>query len=74
MRRAAILVICLVLVSVVLTGCSKSYAFVASKNSAVFHKPSCPWAAQIHDADKVGFDTRDAAIKAGYSPDPTCNP
>lgn len=73
-RLAALLVCLLLVAALLLTACGNSDPYVGSKLSMMFHKPSCPWAAQIHDKDKVTFKTRDAAIKAGFQPDTTCNP
>jgi hypothetical protein len=67
---------CLLVAALLLTACGSgsSDPFVASKMSTKFHKASCAWAAQIHSESKVTFKTREEAIKAGYEPDPTCNP
>lgn len=50
------------------------YSYVASKNSQVFHKPGCRWAKNIKPGNLVGYDSRDAAIKAGRRPCKSCNP
>jgi micrococcal nuclease len=73
MRRVVTVIVC-VLLALTLLGCGSKAPFVASKNGSKFHKPSCPWAEQIHDQDKLGFQTRDAAIKAGYAACSSCNP
>ena len=73
MRRVTVPIV-LTLAAVLLAGCASNAAFVASKMSGRFHKPSCAWAAQIHDKDRLGFATRDEAIKAGKTPCPTCKP
>ena len=38
------------------------YAYVASKNSTVFHKPDCASAKKIKPGNLVGFKTREEAI------------
>lgn len=50
------------------------YKYVASKNSKVFHKPSCPWAERIKPENLIGYSSRDEAIKAGKRPCKRCNP
>jgi phosphatidylserine/phosphatidylglycerophosphate/cardiolipin synthase-like enzyme len=48
--------------------------FVASKNSAVFHKAGCKSAAKISEKNVVRYNTRDEAIAAGKRPCAECNP
>jgi hypothetical protein len=48
--------------------------FVASKNSQVFHKASCPSAKRISTGNLVSYATRDEAIAAGKRPCERCNP
>ena len=50
------------------------YAYVASKNSDVFHKPDCRWAKNISPKNLVGYSTRDEAIEAGKRPCKWCKP
>ncbi len=49
-------------------------AFVASKNSQIFHKASCPSAKRISPNNLVTYATRDEAIAAGKKPCERCNP
>ena len=49
-------------------------AFVASKNSMVFHKPDCPFVKRISPDNLVTYKTRDDAIKAGKRPCKQCKP
>jgi len=51
-----------------------SEGYVASKNSAVFHKAGCKSAAKISEKNLVKYGTRDEAIKAGKHPCQECNP
>jgi phosphatidylserine/phosphatidylglycerophosphate/cardiolipin synthase-like enzyme len=48
--------------------------YVASKNSAVFHKAGCKGAAKISEKNLVHYNTRDEAIQAGKKPCHECNP
>jgi len=48
--------------------------FVASKNSHVFHRASCPFAQRISAKNLVSYATRDEAIAAGKRPCERCNP
>ena len=48
--------------------------FVASKNSQIFHKASCPSAKRISPNNLVSYATRDEAIAAGKRPCERCNP
>jgi hypothetical protein len=48
--------------------------FVASKNSQVFHKASCPSAKRISPNNLVSYAKRDEAIAAGKKPCQRCNP
>ena len=50
------------------------YAYVASVNSEVFHKPSCRWAKKIKPHNIVGFKSREDAINSGRRPCKVCKP
>jgi methylphosphotriester-DNA--protein-cysteine methyltransferase len=39
---------------------------LANRNSRLFHKPTCKGVAKMKDANKVMFDSVQAAEKAGY--------
>ena len=47
---------------------NKTGAFVASKNSKVYHLPSCQYAKRIKDANKIWFRSAEEARNTGYSP------
>ncbi|HEX42790.1 MAG TPA: hypothetical protein ENN81_12140 [Phycisphaerales bacterium] len=49
-------------------------AFVASKNSDLFHKPTCRSARRISPENVVHYATRDQAIAAGKRPCTICKP
>jgi phosphatidylserine/phosphatidylglycerophosphate/cardiolipin synthase-like enzyme len=51
-----------------------SDGYVASRNSAVFHKTDCESAAKISQKNLVHYATRDEAIQAGKKPCHECNP
>ena len=46
--------------------------YVASKNGSSYHLPDCPGAKQIKDENKVWFQTKEDAVKAGYKPAGNC--
>jgi phosphatidylserine/phosphatidylglycerophosphate/cardiolipin synthase-like enzyme len=48
--------------------------FLASKNSAVFHKAGCASAAKISAKNVIRYNTRDEAVQAGKKPCAECNP
>ena len=48
--------------------------YVASKSSAIFHKPDCRWAGNISQTTLVIYNSKEEAIKAGKRPCKTCNP
>ena len=50
----------------------KSYGFVASKNGSSYHLPWCAGAQTIRDENKVFFDTKEEAERAGYHPAGNC--
>jgi phosphatidylserine/phosphatidylglycerophosphate/cardiolipin synthase-like enzyme len=51
-----------------------SDGYVASRNSAVFHKSDCKSAAKISEKNLIRYATRDEAIQAGKKPCHECNP
>ncbi len=50
------------------------FNYVASKNSKVFHIPTCSSAARIAPKNLVGYSTRADAIRAGKRPCKICKP
>ena len=50
------------------------HKYVASKSSAIFHKPECRWTKNISEGNLVSYTNKDEAIKAGKIPCKTCNP
>lgn len=48
--------------------------YIGNKKTGKFHTPSCRWAKRINPQNKVGFQSRDAAINAGFSPCQVCTP
>lgn len=50
--------------------------YVATTESAerVFHKPTCGWMKHVSLANEIRFDSRESAIKRGYSPCKYCHP
>lgn len=50
------------------------YAYVASVNSEVFHKPSCKYVAKIREHNLTGFETREDVVKSGRRPCKVCRP
>lgn len=47
--------------------------YVASKNGTVYHYPWCPGAKQIKEENKIYFNTKEEAKKAGYRPAANCD-
>jgi len=50
------------------------YAYVASSEREIFHKPSCRWADKISERNLIGFTTRDEAVKSGRRACKVCEP
>ena len=53
---------------------SASPYFVGSKNSEVYHYPSCRYVEKIKPEHLIYFDTPEEAIEAGYRPCKVCSP
>lgn len=47
---------------------------VASKNGTKYHYPWCSGAQKISEQNRITFDSKDAAEKAGYTLASNCNP
>jgi hypothetical protein len=50
------------------------YAYVASAQREVFHRPDYEWAKKIILQNLVGFKTREDATKSGRRPCKVCRP
>ena len=48
--------------------------YVGNKNSRYFHYRICSGAESMKEKNRVEFTTREEAVKAGYSPCPSCQP
>ncbi len=46
--------------------------YVASKNGTAYHYPWCSGALRIKEENKIWFETKEAAEKAGYKPAGNC--
>jgi len=46
--------------------------FVASQNGGKYHHPWCPGAVRIKEENKVWFNSKEEAEKAGYQPATNC--
>ena len=57
-----------------MTNRQPSGAYVASRESDVFHNPTCQHVNQILEQNRVYYGTRQQAINAGKRPCKTCNP
>ncbi|WAM32456.1 thermonuclease family protein [Caldicellulosiruptor naganoensis] len=56
------------------TTTTKSQQYVGNTNSKKFHYPWCKWAQKISPYNRVYFQSRKEAIKAGYIPCKVCKP
>ena len=48
--------------------------YTASKNSDVFHLPTCQWAKKISEKNRVYFQTYQEALSSGKRPCGVCKP
>jgi hypothetical protein len=46
--------------------------YVASQNGSKYHFPWCPSAQRISEQNKVWFDSKEEAERAGYTPASNC--
>lgn len=53
---------------------SNGNVFWASSKTDKFHKPDCEWAQKISDDNKIVYNHREDAIRAGKTPCSVCNP
>ncbi|MFA6096331.1 MAG: Ada metal-binding domain-containing protein [Candidatus Paceibacterota bacterium] len=58
--------------STVTSSQNKVKAYVASKNSKIFHVPSCSSALKIKEENKVWFSSKEEAEGGGFSPHSAC--
>ena len=53
---------------------TEASGYTGNKNSHVFHRPGCSSLSHTAEKNRVPFDTRQAALDAGYTPCQRCNP
>lgn len=56
------------------SGTNVTASYIGNKNTKKFHKASCSSVGKMNASNKVGFNSRSAAISAGYDPCKKCNP
>lgn len=54
------------------TNIAANILYVASKNGTSYHLPNCPGAKQIKPENKIEFNSKEEAEKAGYKPAANC--
>ncbi len=54
------------------TESKKEYKFVASKNGKFYYYPWCPGVERIKEENKIYFNSKQEAEKAGYKPAKNC--
>lgn len=55
------------------TNTKKQGLYLASKSGTKYHRPSCPGAKRIKEENKIWFNSKEEAERAGYSPAKNCN-
>jgi endonuclease YncB( thermonuclease family) len=73
-KRIKALIFSILLVFLFVTLVEGQGQFVGSKNSDVYHYPSCHWAEQIKPENQIWFEDAQDAINHGYRPCEVCNP
>lgn len=48
--------------------------YIGNKKTRKFHTPNCKWAKRTNSQNKISFQSRNEAVKAGFSPCQVCNP
>ena len=56
------------------SGTNVTAAYIGNKNTKKIHKSSCSSVGKMNESNKVGFNSRSAAISAGYDPCKNCSP
>ncbi len=54
------------------TNSQESGAYVGSRNGTKYHLPWCSGAKRIKDENKIWFETKEEAERAGYTPAANC--
>ena len=73
MRRAIIVILLFMMTVCMIVACkSEPTKYIGNTNTKVFHKESCSHLPS--EVNRIVFDTRDAAISAGYSACGVCKP
>jgi len=55
-------------------GKKKAEYYIGNKNSKIFHNPDCSSVKMMNEENKVIFDSREEALKAGFKPCKRCKP
>ena len=49
-------------------------AYIGNRNSMKYHRAGCRYAAQVKAENRIGFDSTEQALTAGYTPCGACKP
>jgi hypothetical protein len=52
----------------------REYVATANSVSRIFHRPQCTWMSGVTYTNEIKFDSKNAALKKGYSRCHTCRP
>jgi methylphosphotriester-DNA--protein-cysteine methyltransferase len=69
-----ILLLAIIIGVIIIGSHNASGQFVGSKNSDVYHYPSCTYAQRIKDSNKIWFSNSQDARNHGYRPCQVCHP
>jgi len=69
-----VILFAIIIGAIVIGNRSASGQFVGSKNSNVYHYPSCTWANKIEASNQVWFSSSEDARNHGYRPCQVCHP
>lgn len=72
MKKFLAAVFALIVTAAVARALAASY--IGNSNTGKFHYANCSSVGKMNPAHKVGFNTRDEAINAGYVPCKRCKP
>lgn len=72
MKKAWISILVVVLLALTASVFASEFMYVGSKNSDIYHVPSCPGAERIKDQNKVYFKSLDEVIADGRRPCSIC--
>lgn len=73
-KKCCLVVFALMCIGFCMSSAYAEYQYVGNRRTRVFHYTTCEWAHRIKDYNKIYLGPKDAYVRQGFRPCPSCRP